>query len=193
MRSKNIAGARATQRSCFVASGSRPSPETPFGTRGLTSSRAFVTQHPLATGSRAARRSSATPTSDQRRVGGLCDPECLLPDSTTRRSSRSRGAPRPDAPPTTGFWLPFSGEVRREGRTRALPCNTLEQGRYEIWGHYGTTPTSIPAAHEHGSPRFGAFWHFSLFHALSPPSPPLSSLLAPPSAICQLPAPARSS
>ena len=140
----------------IVASGSRPAPETPLNQRASSARCAVTSRLTLAAGSRAARRSSATPTSDQRRVGGLCDPECLLPDSTTRRSSRSRGAPRPDAPPTTGFWLPFSGEVRREGRTRALPCNTLEQGRYEIWGHYGTTPTSIPAAHEHGSPRFGA-------------------------------------
>ena len=46
----------------------------------------------LAAGSRAARCSSAPPTSDQRRVGGLCDQSvCFL----TRRRGARRGAPRP--------------------------------------------------------------------------------------------------
>eukprot|EP00964_Phaeocystis_antarctica_P015209 scaffold8396_cov84-Phaeocystis_antarctica.AAC.1 len=85
----------AVVRSTVMASGSRPSPETPFGTRGLTSSRAFVTQHPLAAGSRAARCSSAPPTSDQRRVGGLCDhpaptllDERLVVESGSKHSGR---------------------------------------------------------------------------------------------------------
>ena len=90
VRSKNM---EAVVRSTIVASGSRPSPETPFGTRGLTSSRAFVTQHPLAAGSRAARCSSAPPTSDQRRVGGLCDQSvCFL---TRRRGARRGASARP--------------------------------------------------------------------------------------------------
>ena len=63
-----VVGGRAI--ATIVASGSRPAPETPFGTRGLTQRHAGVTQHSLAAGSRAATRSSAPPTSDQRQVGG---------------------------------------------------------------------------------------------------------------------------
>ena len=94
-----------------MASGSRPAPETPFGTRGLTLRHAGVTQHSLAAGSRAATRSSAPPKT-----------RCA---STSASSSSREANTLVEEPPTWRWSLVGGADERVAARDPAASVTRL--------------------------------------------------------------------